>query len=515
MTASEETELLETRSPDYPARYAAGRRVLVTVHGLLTVLGVYVLLASFAETGSPYPLFVLPLLVVGHVALYSLSEGFPTASRFQPILILAAVTATAAWFLQFSIQAGLGYLSAVACLLLVPLVWRRLEVWFGVTAGLFGFAFVARVIGWAYPETGSVQTTEGVVLIAAVLLWIAFGFVFDFLKQGTGLAASLAREKRKVLTVEEVSRRLAAAEDVETAFSVTSMALRQLAGGRHCRLALVDPIRCSGTVAAVESESRDSPGDPIELGERSPLRRILNKDQIIHVGKNGGVIIRLETGFGLLHVITCDADRDLLDDDTVALLEGIAEATARTMHNVQEFGETKERAQTDALTGLPNRGSFQTMVKQEFLRAKRHSRPVSLLMVDLDYLKNINDRFGHPMGDMAIREVAERIQIAARGSDYLAARYGGEEFCVILPETDFEGAVQAAQRICDAIAETPLPTVGRITASVGVATYPLNAINKDDLIQAADGALYKAKRAGRNQVATPDPELTTDSTPVR
>jgi two-component system cell cycle response regulator len=144
------------------------------------------------------------------------------------------------------------------------------------------------------------------------------------------------------------------------------------------------------------------------------------------------------------------------------------------------------------------------MVSREFDRAKRHGRNLSLLIVDLDFLKNINDRYGHPMGDIVIREAADRIVGALRGSDHLAARYGGEEFSVVLPETDREGATSAAERICTAIAASSLPTIGQFTASVGVATYPLNAISKEGLVKAADEALYKAKNAGRNQVATSD-----------
>ena len=508
MTASEETD--QAKSPDYETLYARAKRTLITIHGLLAAMGVYVLLSSYAETGSPYPVLLLPLLVLSHATLYQLPEGFVTAPGSQRFVIMAGTIATVIWMLQFSIQSGLGYVAGVSALLLAPLFWTRHSVWFATTAGLFMFAWMAQILGWTSVRTG-LRTTEASVLLAAVLVWIAYAFVSDCLRDGARLSASLVREKRKVLIIEEVSRRLAAAENVETVFSVTSMALRELVGGRECRLALVDPIRWTGEIVAVESDSRESPGDPLDIPEGSSLRRILQKSHAIHTDRSAEVTIPLETGSGVLHVISCQADQDLLDSDTLTLLKGISAAVARTVRNVQEFGQTKERAQTDALTGLPNRGSFQTMVKQEFLRAKRHGRPMSLLMVDLDYLKNINDRFGHPMGDMAIREVAERIQLAARGSDYLPARYGGEEFCVILPETDFEGAVQAAQRICDAISETPLPTVGRITASVGVATYPLNAIHKDELIQAADGALYKAKRAGRNQVATPDLELTPDS----
>jgi diguanylate cyclase (GGDEF)-like protein len=174
------------------------------------------------------------------------------------------------------------------------------------------------------------------------------------------------------------------------------------------------------------------------------------------------------------------------------------------MQNVEFLRVTREKAQTDALTGLPNRRSFQWNLRREFERAERHQRPLSLLMIDLDFLKAINDEYGHPVGDTVIRTAAEKIVSASRYSDYQASRYGGEEFAVILPETDLEGALAAAGRICQAIAEARLSTVRQFTASIGAACYPVNAATQESLIAAADEALYHAKRSGRNQVAASD-----------
>ena len=126
--------------------------------------------------------------------------------------------------------------------------------------------------------------------------------------------------------------------------------------------------------------------------------------------------------------------------------------------------------------------------------------PVSLLLVDLDHLKDVNDRFGHPAGDAVIREVAETIRMTCRNFDF-AARYGGEEFAVILPETPLEGAIQTAERIRERISLIEFSGVGHITASIGIANYPVNALGKEDLIRVADRALYIAKNNGRNRVA--------------
>ena len=136
----------------------------------------------------------------------------------------------------------------------------------------------------------------------------------------------------------------------------------------------------------------------------------------------------------------------------------------------------------------------------ELARAQRHNHPLSLLIIDLDFLKEVNDKFGHPSGDMVIRRVAETIRGSCREIDF-AARYGGEEFTVILPETPQAGAIQVADRIRERISSEHFSRIGNVTASVGVSNYPVNALTKEDLIRVADKALYIAKNGGRDRVA--------------
>jgi diguanylate cyclase (GGDEF)-like protein len=155
----------------------------------------------------------------------------------------------------------------------------------------------------------------------------------------------------------------------------------------------------------------------------------------------------------------------------------------------------EHKAKTDYLTGLYNHRSFQAMLTSEMARAGRLAHPLSLLIVDLDYLKEVNDRFGHMTGDAVIRAVAETIRSGCREYD-LPARYGGEEFTVILPETNLTAAIDLAERIRDRIADQVFPGPGHVTASIGVANFPANAVSKEELVRVADSALYEAKRNG-------------------
>jgi len=156
----------------------------------------------------------------------------------------------------------------------------------------------------------------------------------------------------------------------------------------------------------------------------------------------------------------------------------------------------------DQLTGLLNVREFYRRLELELARAGRHGHPLAVLMIDADFFKSINDRFGHPAGDLVLRELAYRLRGSLRPSD-VAARYGGEEFVMMLPETDAAGARAMCERLRAQVAGTPFE-VGAdhrqpLTVSIGIAVYPRDAQTADALIAAADRALYAAKNRGRDR----------------
>lgn len=183
------------------------------------------------------------------------------------------------------------------------------------------------------------------------------------------------------------------------------------------------------------------------------------------------------------------------------LPDGEALGWVTTFHDVSvrhDYTEHLERlASQDPLTGLPNRRPFEQRLAAEIANAIRHDRSLSLALLDLDNFKSINDRFGHPAGDRALMQTAERLrEILRRGE--LLVRLGGEEFAWILPETDLDGAWAAAERARQAIAGRPFDEVGALTISVGVT--PRGDLTKPEgMYERADQALYVAKREGRNR----------------
>ncbi|HEV2913962.1 MAG TPA: diguanylate cyclase [Pyrinomonadaceae bacterium] len=175
-------------------------------------------------------------------------------------------------------------------------------------------------------------------------------------------------------------------------------------------------------------------------------------------------------------------------------------ARVRTLLDFKGYLDTcEEAAFTDHLTGLANRRRFERQLEREVTRTLRYGRPFCLLLLDIDHFKQVNDTYGHDAGDEAIRQIAKTLQAGTRGID-LAARIGGEEFAVILTETGFDGGVEVAERLRHAIKAEEIPTVGRITASFGVAEFPACAQGGRELLMVTDAAMYEAKRQGRDRV---------------
>jgi diguanylate cyclase (GGDEF)-like protein len=188
-------------------------------------------------------------------------------------------------------------------------------------------------------------------------------------------------------------------------------------------------------------------------------------------------------------------------DESSALAEWLASQAAIALENARLHQVVREQALTDELTGLVNRRRFVEVLEGEIARSGRLGLPLSVLFADLDDFKRINDRFGHPAGDEALRTFAALLRGELRGID-TAARMGGEEFAVLLPGTDHDGAVAVAERIRHAldVRELMRETVGGhgLTTSIGVVQY--RSGTPDELLSRADAALYRAKEAGRDRV---------------
>lgn len=219
-------------------------------------------------------------------------------------------------------------------------------------------------------------------------------------------------------------------------------------------------------------------------------------------------VLSQENILGVLCTEAAQIDR-FSEDDRV-LLSAVASELAVAVENARLYELTKRLAITDELTGLYNYRYLQQRLQLELERARRYTRPLSLVMADLDDFKLYNDTYGHLKGDVVLAEVAELFRASCRELDVLA-RYGGEEFAFILPETDASGAFVVAEKIREATAQQRFIGEGnqrnvRLTASLGVASFPHHASDLEGLLREADDALYTAKTSGRNRVCGPKEE---------
>jgi diguanylate cyclase (GGDEF)-like protein len=265
---------------------------------------------------------------------------------------------------------------------------------------------------------------------------------------------------------------------------------------------------------------RDDPGLPAaEAAEMDRWGEMSNLDGPLEFG--GQVI-------GVLGIVESRYCRRFTEAEKL-LFSQLAVLAAIAIHNADVFSVLEHLVITDGLTDLFNHRHFYDRLTQEAVRAARYGLPLSLLMIDIDDFKRYNDQFGHRAGDAVLRDLAVLLKGQTRQQIDVVARYGGEEFAVILPSTGLLGAAtigerlrrsiahsnlapddggpgaafSAAERIRSAIADEvfgPPDLPASITVSVGVASYPLHAVSTDDLVDAADRAVYRAKERGKNRV---------------
>jgi two-component system cell cycle response regulator len=275
---------------------------------------------------------------------------------------------------------------------------------------------------------------------------------------------------------------------------------------------------------------RGSPqGGEFQLTQRAPSQRMLTSDADLlvvsyAVALEGDQPLLKRFGFdeeapALLVVDESESTSrrvmafDAGADDYLTLQTPMAELAARLgsalrrQRRQRQLRTSRDRAMlvavTDPLTGLYNRAYFHEALGVEFRRAQRYKHPMTLVLLDLDHFKQVNDNLGHTAGDQALREVSLRLRQTARSTD-VVARHGGEEFAMILPETDLEHGLIAAERFRAAVDGATVHGARggsrALTISAGVGCYPAHATSMSELIELTDAALYSAKRTGRNRV---------------
>ncbi|MGD9694209.1 MAG: diguanylate cyclase [Thermoleophilia bacterium] len=324
-------------------------------------------------------------------------------------------------------------------------------------------------------------------------------------------AQSVSEELR---SLHRVSRALAASTPPG---EVLALAAREVAGLLRADRGFV--LAFEGSSAVVHGswgEGASPPGSPFPLGGDGALAELLRTEGPVRVddyagravagpdgplagcGPRSAVAAPLRIGDGLWGaVLAVSLTPSYFPARALRRLDGFAELLEVGIAAAESRRLLEAQALTDPLTGLPNRRAFAERLAAELRRARRHGHAVSLAMIDVDRFKRVNDGHGHRVGDDALAEIARRLTATARAGELLA-RTGGDEFSWILPGAGSDEALEAAVRACRVVAATPVPGVGPVTVSVGVATTR-GETAQDLLLSRADEALYRAKSQGRGR----------------
>jgi len=245
------------------------------------------------------------------------------------------------------------------------------------------------------------------------------------------------------------------------------------------------------------------PGIPPDL-----LQKALAAPQLFAAARDrdgaGLMAMPLQAREDLLGVIRVPLARgDQIDDEAADNVTRYLSAVAQVLSNIYQLTRSRDLAMRDDLTKAYNRRFFETYLDEEIERSRRYGTLFSIIFLDLDDLKMVNNLYGHLSGSRTLQEVAKRILGAVRGIDKVV-RFGGDEFCVILPQTDQDQAIAVAHRVARSVSANVLHIDTEIevsiTASFGIATYPTHAVTKEGLIRQADAAMYRVKSSTKNAV---------------
>jgi diguanylate cyclase (GGDEF)-like protein len=308
----------------------------------------------------------------------------------------------------------------------------------------------------------------------------------------TDVAADAAPERVFGRVAEEAAALLDVEAAVVTRFGEDGATVVGTHGG-HSELGEVLPLTGNGALANVARTGRaHEVRDYAALEPDSPLRA----HALAH-GFQASVAAPVSAGGSLWGAVLATTRRAAgIPEGSAARLGHFAHLVALAIANAEARARLIAQAATDPLTGLANNRAFTERLRADSERARRHDRPLSLILLDLDHFKRVNDRHGHLVGDDVLVELTRRLRPLVRAEDTLA-RVGGEEFAWLLPETEIDDALQAAERARLRVAGAPYPPAGPLTVSAGVAELS-GEMATTDLFRAADIALYVANSRGRN-----------------
>jgi two-component system, cell cycle response regulator len=455
---------------------------------------------------------LLPV-TVGYLVLSATGEGLRRAGRIRGLLTVGGMLLVDGLYLAWILYLTGGTQSPLRFLVYVHLIavtllasYRtglKIALWHSLLFFVVFYAQVSGIVPRLEGADGALQGRPSAFNVVAFWVVALATTVFSSVNE-----RELRRRKADVEALAGMAARLepqhqsreVAAELLDSVCSTFGFARGVVAGGQGGQMELlayhgpgetpVVPACNGGLVRRVVEERRPVLTKALDAESEEWLNRVLP------FGRNL-VAIPLSADGEPVGALVVEHSGRRVERRVVSMLGQFAAHAALALRNSWLLQQVQRLAETDGLTGLANRRTFETTLERELSRAARSGEPVTLVMVDVDHFKQLNDEHGHQAGDDVLKLVAEVLASACRDFD-TAARYGGEEFAVILPSCSSAESLVVAERLRESIAG--IETVTPVTASAGVATFPGHAPDPEGLIKAADEALYESKRGGRNRV---------------
>jgi len=436
---------------------------------------VNVLLARGYNPGKQFSLSTMVLDILFSAGLVYLSDGFN--SPFFLALFLAVIT------------------NAVR---------------FGATASFLS----ALVISMIYLFIGGSFTPANFQVDPNATIGKVFLFLVVALATGY-MTRELERERRSAVehaaqadSLRELSRNLVTQTDIKDVFDVLIDHAVQMTTAQRGRVILSS----QEGFTVVAGSNRDGTANVAPEGEvidEHALSQAAGTGEAVFAGDHRSLSVPIASADGVTALVCLTTTTVFTNQDLFAV-DALSGSSTVPIANALRFQRSRQEATTDGLTGLANAREFRRRVELSFGRPDRRETPLSLLLVDFDHFKSVNDQLGHQHGDLVLQLGARIVRAAARAQD-VVARYGGDEIAVMVADTNGAGAQRLAYRIIDAVHAAAVPTIPgeHLTFSIGVASYPEDAFTAIELVAAADQALYLAKREGKDRACT-FPQLVTE-----
>ncbi|HEX9100300.1 MAG TPA: diguanylate cyclase [Candidatus Dormibacteraeota bacterium] len=383
---------------------------------------------------------------------------------------------------------------------------------FGATASVVSALFIAFIylfVGGSFtPTTLSNDPNSRVSALGIVFLFLIVALATGYMTR------ELERERRQAIQraaqadlLRELSASISTQTDIKDVFGAMVSNALEMTGATLGSMVLASP---DGFSVVATAKLEQGPEGAPDLLDDTQLAQVARSGEAAFSSDRGAIVVPMASGGGVTALLTLKRPSRAFTNQDLFAVAALSGGSAVALANALRYHASTQEATTDGLTGLYNIRELHKRLEAAFARADRSTASISLLLIDFDFFKSVNDELGHQHGDLVLQLGARIARGAARAQDSVA-RYGGDELAILAADTSAVGAQRLAYRIVDAVhAAAVATTAGKsLTFSVGVATYPEDALTAQELIAAADQALYLAKREGKDRACT-FPQLVTE-----